>query len=139
MQSLKSKVKRFIAKVAIYLSKKTNSKSLDENSKICLNICRRLIRDKHSKFLIAPISGKRYIKNSELGLFVIMDGGKISITNHVYHYDIYLGMKEWERISKIYDARTESDRQIYENEIHNQIEFSLQSILDKVSDKTQPM
>jgi len=139
MQSLKSKVKRFIVKVIIYLRKKTNPKSLDENSKICMNICRKLIRDKNSKFLIAPISGKKYIKNSELGLFVIMDGGKISVTNHVYHYDIYLDMKEWERISKIYDARTESDRQIYENEIHNQIEFSLQSILDKVSDKTQPM
>ena len=139
MQSLKSKVKRFIAKVAIYLSKKTNPKSVNENSKICLNICRRLIRDKHSKLLIAPISGKKYIKNSELGLFVIMDGGKISITNHVYHYDIFLDMKEWEKISKIFDARTESDRQIYENEIHNQIEFSLQSILDKVSDNTQPM
>jgi len=139
MQSLKSKIKRFIVKVIIYLRKKTNPKRLDENSKICMNICRKLIRDKNSKFLIAPISGKRYIKNSELGLFVIMDGGKISVTNHVYHYDIYLDMKEWERISKIYDARTESDRQIYENEIHNQIEFSLQSILDKVSDKTQPM
>jgi hypothetical protein len=139
MQSLKSKIKRFIVKVIIYLRKKTNSKIVDENSKICMNICRKLIRDKNSKFLIAPISGKRYIKNSELGLFVIMDGGKISVTNHVYHYDIYLDMKEWERISKIYDARTESDRQIYENEIHNQIEFSLQSILNKVSDKTQPM
>jgi hypothetical protein len=139
MQSLKSKIKRFIVKVIIYLRKKTNPKSLDENSKICMNICRKLIRDKNSKFLIAPISGKKYIKNSELGLFVIMDGGKISVTNHVYHYDIYLDMKEWERISKIYDARTESDRQIYENEIHNQIEFSLQSILDKVSDKTQPI
>lgn len=137
MLSLKSKVKRLIAKLFIYINKSTNQKIVDENSKICLNICRRLIKDKNSKFLIAPISGKKYIKNSELGLFVIMDGGKISITNHVYHYDIYLNMKEWERISKIYDARTESDRQIYENEIHNQIEYSLQSILDKLADKTQ--
>lgn len=139
MQIIKTKIKRLIAKILIYINKKSNPKTIDENSKICLNICRKLIKDKNSKFLIAPISGKKYIKNSELGLFVIMDGGKISITNHVYHYDIYLDMKEWEKISKIYDARTESDRQVYENEIHSQIEFSLQSILDKVADKTEPI
>lgn len=138
MFSLKSKIKRLIVKLFIYINKSASPKKVDDNSKICLSICRRLIKDKNSKFLIAPISGKKYIKNSELGLFVIMDGGKISITNHVYHYDIYLDMKEWEKISKIFDARTESDRQVYENEIHNQIEYSLQSILEKVTIKTQP-
>ena len=132
MQSLKSKVKRFIAKVAIYLSKKTNPKNVDENSKICLNICRRLIRDKHSKFLIAPISGKRYIKNSELGLFVIMDGGKISITNHVYHYDVILNDRNWYKIIKMYDAKVEELTQKVEDQVMSQIEHSLDNILKKV-------
>jgi hypothetical protein len=138
MQFLKSKLKRLTAKLYIYLRKKSSPTKNDENSKTCLKICRRLIKDKNSKFLIAPISGKKYIKNSELGLFVIMDGGKVSITNHVYHYDIYLDITEWEKLNKIFDARTESDRLIYEKEIHSQIEFSLQSILEKVSINTQP-
>ena len=138
MQFLNSKLKRLTAKLYIYLRKKASSKQIDENSKTCLKICRRLIKDKNSKFLIAPISGKKYIKNVELGLFVIMDGGKVSITNHVYHYDIYLDITEWEKLNKMFDARTESDRLIYEKEIHSQIEFSLQSILEKVSINTQP-
>ena len=33
----------------------------------------------------------------------------------------------------MFDSRVESDRQKYEDEIHSQIEFSLQTILDKVS------
>ena len=66
------------------MNKKIKNNSLvDENVKTTLNICYRLIRHSNSKFLIAPISGKRYIKNTDLGLFVILDGGKISITNHV--------------------------------------------------------
>ena len=138
MIPLKSKFRRLAAKLYIFLRSKSSTNQIDENSKTCLKICRRLIKDKNSKFLIAPISGKKYIKNSELGLFVIMDGGKVSITNHVYHYDIYLDMKEWEKLNKIFDARTENDRLVYEQEIHSQIEFSLQSILEKVSIKTQP-
>lgn len=137
MSRLKSKLKRLFAKFIIWVNRKSNKQELDDNIKTCLKICRRLIKDTNSKFLIAPISGKKYIKNSELGLFVILDGGKISITNHVYHYDIFLEFKEWEKISNMFDSRVESDRQKYENEIHSQIEFSLQTILDKVSIKPE--
>lgn len=133
MIPLKSKFKRLVARFIIWANSKKTKTELNDNIKTCLKICRRLIKDNNSKFLIAPISGKKYIKNSELGLFVILDGGKVSITNHVYHYDIFLEFKEWEKISNMFDSRVETDRQKYENEIRSQIEFSLQTILDKVS------
>ena len=133
MLRLKSKLKRLFAKFIIWINQKNKKQELDDNIKTCLKICRRLIKDSNSKFLIAPISGKKYIKNSEFGLFVILDGGKVSVTNHVYHYDIFLDFKEWDKISNMFDSRVETDRQKYEDEIRSQIEFSLQTILDKVS------
>jgi hypothetical protein len=131
---IKRWLKKLYVKSAIWLAKKSNYKSshVDENVRICSTICRKLINNPDSKFLIAPISGKRYIKNSKLGLFVILDGGKISVTNHVYHYDVVLNFKEWERLSRMYDNRTERERQTYENEITSQIEYSLSTILTKI-------
>ena len=88
----------------------------------------------HFRSLSSLLSGKKYIKNKELGLFVILDGGKISITNHVYHYDVFLDYKEWESVVRMYDARTEKEIQDYEQEIKSQIECSLSTIFNKVSE-----
>lgn len=127
--------KRIYTRLLVRIKTKieNQTKKLEENEIVCSSICRKLINSPSSKFLIAPISGKRYIKNEKLSLFVIMDGGRVSVTNHVYHYDIILNIKEWDRLVRMYDMRTERDRQAYEEEIHSQIGHSLQSILEKIN------
>jgi hypothetical protein len=105
---------------------------LTDSQRICLGICRALINHPNSKFLIAPLSGERYIKNSELGLFVILDDRHISVTNHVYHYDVTLSEREWDRLTKMYDNKTEVIRQQYKEEITSQIKYSLRTILTKI-------
>lgn len=136
MRNFKTKLKKLYAKFIIWSQKKikANQRTKNENVKICVSICRKLVKHESSKFVIAPISGKKYIKNKELGLFVILDGGKISITNHVYHYDVFLDYKEWESVVRMYDARTEKEIQDYEQEIKSQIECSLSTIFNKVSE-----
>ena len=126
--------KRFYVKYLSRFSGRALRKSISESEKISSTICRKLINHPDSKFLIAPISGKRYIKNNVLSLFVLMDGGRVSITNHVYHYDVVLNYREWDRLSMMYDNRTERDRLAYEKEIHSQIEHSLQIILEKINE-----
>jgi len=105
---------------------------LTDSQRICLGICRSLINHPSSKFLIAPLSGERYIKNSELGLFIILDDRHISVTNHVYHYDVTLYEREWDRLTKMYDNKTEVIRQQYKEEITSQIKHSLRTILTKI-------
>ena len=83
---------------------------LADNEKICTAICRKLINHENSKFLIAPLSGKRYIKNVVLGLFIVLDDRKISITNHVYHYDVVLSQRDWDKLVVSYDNKTEKIR-----------------------------
>ena len=99
------------------------------NDRLCKTICYKLINHKDSKFLIAPISGKRYIKNSRLELFVILDDKRISITNHVYHYDVVFTDRDFDRIIRMYDNKTETIRQEFENDMKSQIQSSLSTIL----------
>jgi hypothetical protein len=59
---------------------------MDTTTKTSLSICRRLINHDSSKFLIAPLSGKRYIKNEEVDLLLSRDeilfSVKVKITNY---------------------------------------------------------
>jgi hypothetical protein len=100
---------------------------------ICKSICRKLITSEGSKFLIAPLSSQRYIKHSELGIFVILDDKKISVINHEYYYsNILLSNRDWDKLTKMYDTKVERIRQELKNEMKSQIKYSLKGILDRV-------
>ena len=106
---------------------------VNQNERLCKSICYKLINLPDSKFLIAPISGKRYIKNSRLELFVILDDKRISITNHVYRYDVVFTDRDFDRITRMYDNKTETIRQEFENDMKSQIQSSLSTILDRLN------
>ena len=106
-----------------------------QNETICNAICRKMISHKDSKFMIAPLSDKRYIKNATLNLFVVFEDRQVSITNHVYHYDVRLCERDWYKLIRSYNEKTEDLRMGYENEIKSQIVHSLSKILDKISEK----
>lgn len=128
-------IKRLKFKYVLYSRYKISnnySENISETAKLSLIICRTLIRNEKSKFLIAPLSGKRYIKNEDLGLFIILDDKHISITNHIYHYDVVFQQREWDRIVNMYDNKTEKIRQQFEDEIMSQINCSLTLIKNKV-------
>jgi hypothetical protein len=96
-------------------------------------IIRKMINHPDSKFTIAPLSGKRYIVNKTLDIFLIMEDSKIEITNHVYHYVSTLGQRDVDKIKKLYDTKVEDQRINYEDQIKSQITNTLQSIYDKIS------
>jgi hypothetical protein len=105
---------------------------ISETEKMCMSITRMMITHQDSKFLMAPLSGKRYITNKQLDIFIILDRGSISITNHIYHYDVVTNDRNWERLIKMYDGKVETIRQEYEDQIMSQITHSLHKIQDKI-------
>ena len=109
-----------------------DEQKVSETQKMCMSIARSMITHADSKFLLAPLSGKRYIKNSSMDLFIILDNHTISITNHIYHYDVVVSERNWERLIKMYDGKVETIRQEYEDQIMSQIEHSLENIITKV-------
>jgi hypothetical protein len=127
--------KRLYVKWLIWNRKNSSEENqkISETQKMSMSITRSLITHPDSKFLLAPLSGKRYIKNSDKGVFIILDRGTISLTNHVYHYDVVINDRNWERLTKMYDGKVETIRQEYEDQIMSQIEHSLHKIKDKIT------
>lgn len=101
--------------------------------KTCFQICLQMIKHPTTKFMIAPMSNKRYIENKEMDLFITMDNSRVDLTNHVYHYSVKLTSRDWERITYIFDVETEKRRLKYEDTINSQIKNSLRNVLERIS------
>ncbi len=127
-------------KVNIYLmSRKKNgiAATYEEQptsyEKTCFQICLKAIKHTDSKFMIAPKSEKRYIENKPMDIFITIDGGRIDLTNHVYHYSVKLSERNQERITYIFDTETEKRRLSYEDLINSQIKNSLHNVLERIT------
>jgi hypothetical protein len=101
--------------------------------KTCFMICLKVIKHPSTKFMIAPMSSKRYMENKELDIFITMDYTRIDLTNHVYHYSVKLSNRDWERVTQIFDIETEKRRLSYEDTVNSQIKNSLHNVLERIS------
>ena len=127
-------------KVNLYLmSKKKNGvvTTYEEEpisyEKTCFQICLKAIKHSDTKFMIAPKSEKRYIENKTMDIFITIDGGRIDLTNHVYHYSVKLSERNQERIVYIFDNEAEKRRLSYEDLINSQIKNSLHNVLERIT------
>jgi hypothetical protein len=82
------------------------------------------------------MSQKRYLENKDMDIFITINDGRIDLTNHIYHYDVKLSKRDWERITYVFDTETEKRRLNYEDTINSQIKNSLHSVLERVSNLT---
>jgi hypothetical protein len=120
----------------IYLSLKERfdpTLPIPEEEKITVEICKKLIVDPESKLTFAPISGKRFIKNENKNMFVVIESHTINLINHVYSYSVYLSSQsDYKDITQSFDGVLENKRQLLEDEIRSNIQHSLQTILKKL-------
>jgi hypothetical protein len=82
--------------------------------------------------LLTPISNKRYIRNEELQIFVILENSSVKVINHVYSYTVFLEQKLWNSITLVFDTEVEKRRESFEKEITSNIKHSLQNILKNI-------
>lgn len=101
--------------------------------KTCFMICLKVIKHPSTKFMIAPMSSKRYMENKILDIFITMDYTRVDLTNHVYHYSVKLSTRDWERMIQIFDMETEKRRLEYEDTVNSQIKNSLHKVLERIS------
>ena len=115
----------------------TTDEEIASYEKTCFKICLKLISHSESEFMIAPMSGKRYIRNNELSMFITMDFGRVEITNHVFNYNVKLSNRDWERLIYIFDTETEKRRTEMEKEVSSNIKNSLDHVLDRLNQVTK--
>jgi hypothetical protein len=131
--------KRFkvrISKVGRSSSLKTYEE-VESHEKTAFMICVKLISDKDSEFMIAPMSQKRFIINNKLNLFILIDFGRVEITNHIFHYDVKLSNRDYQRITYLYDTETEKRRTNTEMTIKSNIKNTLTKVYEAISKETE--
>ena len=133
MKNLSHKFRRAIQKGYISFKKFTTPhKEKSEYEKDCIAICNKLIKLDGTILLLTPLSDKRYIRNEEHDIFVILENHNVKVINHVYSYTIYLEVDSWRKIISLFDNEVEKRRIEFEKEITSNIKHSLQTILHKI-------
>jgi hypothetical protein len=129
---------KLLYKVYLYLKEKFDPRpevTFEEIS--CVEICKKLICLQSSNLTFAPKSMKRFIKNDEHSMFIVIENRIITIINHVYSYSVYIENTElYGELLENFDDSLENRRNQLENEIRNNIQHSLKDILDKLNPKT---
>jgi hypothetical protein len=108
---------------------------MDGNSQriLAYQICRNLIKRSDSRLLIAPISGKRYIKHDGDNLFIIIEERSIQIINQGYSYTIEVDSYHIHKITNFFDTKIENIRMQMEFNIKNNIQNSLNQIKNELT------
>jgi hypothetical protein len=134
MIDLFHKLKRKIQKKYISLIRLTQFQNnvVSEYEKDCISICKKLINKEESILMSTPISNKKYIRNEENDIFVILDSYNVQVINHIYSYNVYLSEKSWDYLINYFNQEIESRREDFEKEITSNIKHSLQNILIKL-------
>ena len=131
MKQIIHKLKRLIQKQYIKIYRSSTPK-ITTYEKDCVSICEKLIKKNETVVLLTPISNKRYIKNEEDQIFVILENYSVKIINHVYSYTVILGDKSWNSVVTLFDSEVESRRNKFEKEITSNIKYSIKKILEKI-------
>jgi hypothetical protein len=129
------KIKRLLQFIAIKLIRLTTPKEdrkKGEYETECLSICTNLIHKENTKLLISPISKKRYIKNDDKRIFIIMESDQLTIVNHNYSYNINVLPKSYDRLTSLFDNEVEKRRQKMEDEIRSNVKHSLSNIYQNI-------
>jgi hypothetical protein len=127
-------IPKILFKIFLYLKERFDPKKpIPEEEKITIEICSKLIDLSGSKLTIAPISNKRFIKNSEKKIFIVIENNSISLVNDIYNHSVYVTNDElYHELCKKFDECLDNERLRLENEIKNNIEHSLQEILIRI-------
>ena len=130
---MKKTFRKLLLNYLIWLNRKIQPKvNFNDNEKTASSICRKLINHEDSRFLIAPLSQKRCIKNESLQMFVIIQEDRINISNQIYNCDITISSQMREKLVKLFDNKVEEVRIKFENDIHRKVQHSLKKILEKL-------
>lgn len=105
-----------------------------EDVLFAIQICEKVLQHSDSKLTLTPISGKRFIKNETLDMFIVVEGRAVNIINHTYSYTIYVEENDkYNHLIRVFDSTLEKHRKVLEDEIKENIKFSLKRILNELN------
>lgn len=128
-------ISKFLFRIYLTLKEKFDPRPpITKEEQCSIDICKKLIPRETSKLNYAPKSYKRFIKNDEYDMFIVIANRTIHLINHVYSYSVYIENSElYDDLLESFDSELEKRRDELEKEITNNIQHSLINILGKIS------
>lgn len=128
-------ISKFLFRIYLSLKEKFDPRPpITKEEQCSIDICKKLIPKETSKLNYAPKSYKRFIKNDEYDMFIVIANRTIHLINHVYSYSVYIENSElYDDLLESFDSELEKRRDELEKEITNNIQHSLINILGKIS------
>jgi hypothetical protein len=127
-------VPKLLYKIYLYLQNKFDPKPpITEEEKYCLEITKKLITKENSILTLAPLSQKRFIKNDELQMFIMIENRVINIINHIYSYTLVIeDVDAYQEVINQFDDKLDSIRISLETEFRTNVQSSLKNILGSI-------
>ena len=138
-KTIKHNVKRYRQRLHIFNNNAFNSEdysnsTLTDAQKKALTVCIKMINDPISKLSTSYETENKYIKNGNY--FVVMGCENIQIGSSAGNcYDIQLKGIRYSKIKKLFNNRIELDRSKIEDEINENIKYSLDNMLKNINRK----
>ena len=80
---------------------------------------------------------KQFVLSKDIGTFIVLESGKITIVNHQYRYDIDMPQKTSQIMNRMFDDKVTEDRHQMEEEIYSNITSSLEIVLANFKEQLQ--
>jgi hypothetical protein len=127
-------ISKFLYRIYLTLREKFDPRPpITKEERSSVDICLKLIPRTTSKLNYAPKSLKRFIKNDEFDMFIVISNSTIHLINHVYSYSVYIEDRNlYDDLIESFDSELEKRRMELENEIVSNIQHSLENILKKI-------
>lgn len=124
---LRYKVKRRVSKRQITSPDPMEQKGVD--------IFLSLIKDLDSILSTAPLSSERLIENPKSEMLLILAGGKMTIINSVYQYEIKIAEKTEDQLRIYFNEVQEKRAQSVKRRSVVKVKKSLDTIIDKLKQR----
>jgi len=133
-QALEKKAHEFrrtVQKAYIEVHRKTSLPRLPKSPyhNECLEICKKMLSNKDTVLLVAPISSRWYMKNDHFGIYVVLGKRTVEVINHVYNYTVPLDEETWKDVIDEFNKELEERRITMEKEISANIKYSLKNVI----------
>ena len=134
------KIKRVSQKLGIRIARamdpinkdeRTNTDSAERDAS---QVFRKMVKSENSELLISPISNKKYVKNDDKQVLLILDDYQITLINHVFSYTIRRSQKTARNLVDTFNVETERRRLEMEAEFKTNVRHSLQTIITNLND-----
>lgn len=101
-----------------------------------LNVCRRLLREEDSEFSMTPETHRRVIKNKRLGIKILIKNMTVTIHQNKTSYTTFFSDKNYNYLITQFNKKKESDMDIDEAEITEDVKDSMKTIYNYIVDNS---